>query len=71
MTVEKELTRNEALNNLLKPIIWDWSSSVKYRKWLVTMRRDAVKLIYPFLTTEEKYLANKWLMEESYHELWD
>jgi hypothetical protein len=64
-------SRKEALGELLSPITWSLSSSICCRQQHVTDRRKTVLAIYPFLTIEEKFLANKWLREEKHRELWE
>lgn len=65
------MDRKEALKELLQPITWNWSSSIAFRQILVTKKRLAVKNAYPFLTDDEKKLADKWLEEEKHDGLWD
>lgn len=65
------LKREQALNTLLQPITWDWSSSVRSRQNLVIRRRNEVKTAMPFMTPEELERANKWLKDEAHSDLWD
>jgi hypothetical protein len=65
------LTREKALAKLLQPITWNWSSPIRARQELVYRKRDDVRTIYPFLTTEEKIQADKWFKEESHSDLWE
>ena len=62
---------NEALDKLLQPIIWDWSSSIRARQNLVCSRRDKVRLVLPFLTGNDLDRADKWLAENKHSGLWD
>lgn len=64
-------SREDALKELLKPIKWSWSSSIYARQNLVSKRHAAVDNVYPFLTDEEKQLADAWFEKESYSGLWD
>ena len=65
------MTRKEALDKLLDPIVWDWSSSIDSRKGLVISRRDAVRAVHPFLTELELVRTKEWLVNERHIELWD
>lgn len=65
------MTRQEALDTILRPIEWDWRSTVGARKQLVRSRIHDARIIRPFLTKEEKILLDKWLKEQAHVELWD
>jgi hypothetical protein len=67
--LENERTR--ALFKALKPIQWDWSSSIRARQNLVTERFRTVNTILPFLTKTEKKLVKEWKKENNSSELWD
>lgn len=66
-----EMTRQEALANMLMPITWPWSSPINYRQSLVRERHRNIRLVLPFLNDEETSMAKTWLIEESHSELWD
>lgn len=63
--------RDELLDKLLEPIIWSYSTSIRYRQDLVVKRRSEVRLVYPFLTEDEKARAKEWLRKERYEGLWE
>lgn len=65
------MNKNESLDNLLEPIIWDWSSSIRARQNLVCTRHDKVSLILPFLSGEDLDRANKWIKDNKHSGLWD
>lgn len=74
MTQPREVSRiarRKALASLLLPIAWPWSSSIEYRRRIVTERRQKVHLVLPFLTTAERGLAKAWLERERHDGLWD
>ena len=71
MTLLYETDREEALRELLSPIVWDWSTNITHRKELVSSRRLTVATVFPFLYDEEKIRAKKWEREESHSELWE
>lgn len=62
---------NQALNKLLQPIVWDWSSSIRARQNLVCSRHEKVRLVIPFLSGEDLERANNWLSENKHSGLWD
>ena len=64
------LSREQALEKLLKPITWDNRTSLKTRKNYITGLRSKVSIAYPFMNAEEKELADKWFEDEKYSELW-
>lgn len=64
-------TREEVVEHLLRPIKWSWSSSIEYRKAVITARYDSIKLVYHFLTKEEKRRFDKWDKDNNNRELWD
>lgn len=68
---EKTEESNEALDKLLQPIVWDYSSSIRARQNLVCSRHDKVKLVLPFLTGNDLQRALKWLCENKHSGLWD
>jgi len=63
--------RKEALDQLLKPILWDWSSSIQARKNLVIARHNAIAQVIPFLTDDEVAQAQDWCKREAHSGLWD
>ena len=63
--------RKKALDELLKPIKWDWSSSVSSRQKLVMRRHREVGLVLPFLNRDETRRAKQWLKDEAHRGLWD
>ncbi len=63
-------SRESAFKKIFEPIKWPMSSSIEYRKNLVTERRKCVNLVYPFLTDEEKKIADQWLIDERHEGLW-
>lgn len=63
-------SQEEKLNELLQPIPWDWSSSIRARQNLVTERRSAVLNVLPFLTGEQLERATEWLDENKHSGLW-
>ena len=65
------MNRKEKLDQLLRPIEWDWSSSVRARQNLVSLRHAAVANVYPFLDAEERKRADEWRVNESHSDLWD
>lgn len=65
------MLRGHALEELLKPIKWSLNSSVNARRNLVREKHNKVETVYPFLTSEERILADTWLKEESHSGLWD
>ena len=67
----RSITREDALAELLRPITWDWSSSIRARQNLVVKRHDQVRTAYPFMSDDEKAKADKWSAEESHSGLWD
>ena len=71
MASYKELTAEQMLSFLLAPIKYSYSSSIESRKQLVRDRHAAVKHAYPFMTDEQRGLADKWMIEESHSGLWD
>ena len=66
-----KIQRGIALNALLMPITWPLSSSIAWRRNLVMQRRAETKLVFPFLTKDEKIRAKKWLDSEKHEGLWD
>lgn len=66
-----EISRDEAFDKLLIPITWVLSSRIIDRKDLVNSRHKEVRLVYPFLTDEEKKRADEWFESESHSALWD
>jgi hypothetical protein len=65
------MTRNEALEQLLQPIIWpEWLTN-EYVKGKVFYRLQQIRLVYPFLSDAEKLRADVWLETEQHLELWD
>jgi len=68
---EEDLSRDEAFSKFLKPIKWGWDWPIRARWKQVTKRRKQVKRLMPFLTEEEKAMANDWLEREQHSELWD
>lgn len=64
-------TRLNALKEILQPITWSLSSSIPFRQNLVCSRVAQVNLVYPFLTNEEKILADEWFKNEDYSNLWE
>ncbi|USV40924.1 hypothetical protein [Xanthomonas phage BUDD] len=71
MGKERMINREEYLDKLLAPILWDWSSSIRARQNLVYSRHDLVRAAYPLMTEEEQARAKKWFKEESHSGLWD
>jgi hypothetical protein len=65
------MNREETLAQLLRPIEWSWSSSVRARQNMVVERRKAVANAYPFLDTSERERADLWLKKEKHSDLWD
>lgn len=63
--------REDALSQLLIPIVWDMSSSIRARQNLVTARHNAVHDVYPFLKKKEKAQADAWFANESHSDLWE
>ena len=64
-------SRSEAFESLLEPIRWDWSTSVQYRRELVSRRRREMTAVYPFLNEAEQELAIAWLKDNRHEELWE
>ena len=64
-------TRLNALKELLEPITWSLSSSIPSRQNIVYSRVSQVNLVYPFLTNEEKVLADEWFKNEEHSGLWE
>ena len=71
MNVNTLPSRELALQILLLPIEWNWSSSISARQNLVLARRRDVAISYPFMNDEEKAKADKWFKEEEHGGLWD
>jgi hypothetical protein len=65
------ITRQQALETLLSPITWLPSTSIEYRKALISRRHRDVALIYPFLTPSEQGRATEWQIREAHAGLWD
>ena len=59
------------LHSMLKPIEWNWSSSISSRKDLVSKRREKVLILKPFLRGTMRSLIDEWLEEEKHSGLWD
>ena len=56
---------------LLKPIEWNWISSISSRQKRVSERRERVKMIKPFVRGTMRSLIDEWLEEEKHSGLWD
>ena len=65
------MTRKEALDKLLQPITWNWSSPVRARQNLVSSRHSQVRTVYPFLLDDERGLADAWFKDNRFSDLWD
>lgn len=63
--------RKDALEELLQPITWCPSSSIRSRQELVVSKRRKVLLVLPFLNKKEQTKALLWLHEERHSDLWD
>ncbi|WEM34233.1 hypothetical protein [Xanthomonas phage X1] len=63
--------REEYINQLLRPILWDWSSSIRARQNLVCKRHGLVNAAYPLMTESEQERAKQWFKDESHSGLWD
>lgn len=61
----------EELDRLLQPIQLSYTGSIRSRQNYVLIRRDKVKLVYPFLSTKQKLRADAWLNENKFSDLWD
>ena len=59
------------LHNLLRPIVWNWSSSISSRQDLVGKRREKVLILKPFLRGTMLSLVDEWLEKERHSGLWD
>jgi hypothetical protein len=64
-------SRKVALEELLLPIRWSMSSSVRARQNLVMERHKAVAIAYPFFNDKEREQADAWIASEIYSGLWD
>lgn len=63
--------RDDAINKLLEPINWDWSSSIRSRQNWVSERHSQVRRAYPLMLDEEKARADQWFKDEAHSGLWD
>jgi hypothetical protein len=64
-------SREAAIKHLLRPIKWDWSSSIRARQNLVSARHIEVTSDRPLLTAEERARADAWAKAEAHAGLWD
>ena len=65
------MDRKTHLDQLLRPIKWHPSSSLRSRQNLVCQRHHDVGVILPFLTQEEIERAKQWSREEAHSGLWE
>lgn len=63
--------RQKALYDLLRPIRWDWSSSVRARQNVVLSRHRLVRAAYPFMDDVERAQADEWFKAEAHGGLWE
>lgn len=63
--------RESRLDQLLLPIKWSMSSSVRERQNYVAARHQEVRAVMPFLTDEEKERAKAWTAANLHPGLWD
>lgn len=63
--------RQKAMYDLLRPIRWDWSSSVSARRNLVVSRHRLVRAAYPFMDQDERQAADEWFERERHGSLWE
>lgn len=65
------MNKEQHLKQLLRPITWGLSSSIKSRQNHVNERHREVSLVYKFLSEEGKKLCDDWFEKESHEGLWD
>lgn len=65
------MTREEALDKLLVPIIWSMSSSIRARQNLVASRFSDVNAVVPFLNESEMKRVTEWKKQNNHSGLWD
>ena len=58
-------------HRLLKPIEWNWSSSISSRRSLVSSKREKVRDVIPFTSGIMRKLMLQWLEEEKHSGLWE